>query len=398
MAKFEVTWLEDTSDEALLNEIRRIAALMPNRRLDIETFNSQGRISSSAIGRRFGSWSEAIRRAGLLDALPKYSDAAIVDDLRRVSNLFPEELFTNRFYLTHGGRYSRSIFKRRFGGWREALDAAEIGNRFVGRPTTERMRSQPGRAMSDEKILDNIRDVSAHLGKASLSGADIEENSEITRDMMKRRFGSVSAALKRASVEQVSYGRRYTEDEVFENLLNVWTHYGRPPAALEMDRPPSKVGQGAYIRRYGGWRKALKAFVERANSETDVKLAPDPEKELFTPLETSGVTANPSVSARGTARPQPGSETNPRPRVPRRTPSNVQPEDRRDPSIGLRFKVLQRDRFKCVLCGDHPARSPECVLHVDHRIPWSKGGKTREDNLRTLCATCNVGRGNRYDD
>lgn len=396
MAKFEITWLDDTSDEALLNEIRRVAALTPNRRLDIEAFNSHSRISSSAIGRRFGSWSEAVRRAGLPDALPKFSDDAIIDDLRRISGAFAEEAFTNSFYLMHGGRYSSSIFKRRFGGWREALDAAGIGNRYVGRPTTDRMRSQPLRAMSDEDILAGIRDVSAQLGKTSLSGADIEANSEITRDMMHRRFGSVSAALRQAGVEQVNHGRRYTEDEILENLLNVWTHYGRPPTALEMDELPSTVGKNAYLHRYGGWRKALKAFVERANSQADGNPALDSEQKPSMPAERTGPTASPTTN--GNTRPKPESHTDPRARGPRITPTNVQPEDRRDPSIGLRFKVLQRDRFKCVLCGDHPARNAECVLHVDHVIPWSKGGKTREDNLRTLCATCNVGRGNRFTD
>ena len=62
------------------------------------------------------------------------------------------------------------------------------------------------------------------------------------------------------------------------------------------------------------------------------------------------------------------------------------------------WKVLQRDRFKCVLCGDNPAHNAKCVLHVDHIVPWSKGGKTRDDNLRTLCAECNVGRSNRFCD
>jgi len=396
MAKFEITWLEDTSDETLLNEIRRVAALTPNCRLDIEAFNSQSRISSSAIGRRFGSWSEAIRRAGLPDALPEYSDTAIVDDLRRVSESFPEEPFTNRFYFMNGGRYSSSIFKRRFGGWREALDAAGIGNRYVGPPTTGRMRSQPLRAMSDEDILARIRDVSAQLGKTSLAGADIEENSEITRDMMHRRFGSVSAALRQAGIEQVNHGRRYTEDQIFENLLNVWTHYGRPPTALEMDRSPSTVGKNAYLHRYGGWRNALTAFVERANSEADSDAALEPEQQPYVRAGSSGPTASPTTNANG--RPKPGSQTNARSRVPRLTPTNVQSEDRRDPSVGLRFKVFQRDRFRCVLCGDHPARNAECVLHVDHLIPWSKGGRTQEDNLRTLCATCNVGRGNRFVD
>jgi 5-methylcytosine-specific restriction endonuclease McrA len=252
--------------------------------------------------------------------------------------------------------------------------------------------------MSDEEILARIRDVSAQLGKTSLAGADIEANSEISRDMMHRKFGSVSAALRQAGVEQVNHGRRHTEDEVFENLLKVWTHYGRAPTVSEMDLPPSTVGKNTYLHRYGGWRKALKAFVERANSEADVDPTLDPEQEPSTLAERTEPTENPTTSTIATRRPQPASQVNARSRVPRLTPTNVQPEDRRDPSIGLRFKVLQRDRFKCVLCGDHPARNAECVLHVDHETPWSKGGKTREDNLRTLCATCNIGRGNRFDD
>lgn len=37
-------------------------------------------------------------------------------------------------------------------------------------------------------------------------------------------------------------------------------------------------------------------------------------------------------------------------------------------------------------------------LHVDHIMPWSKGGKTTFENLHTLCADCNIGRGNRYSE
>ena len=66
--------------------------------------------------------------------------------------------------------------------------------------------------------------------------------------------------------------------------------------------------------------------------------------------------------------------------------------DRRDITLGLRFRVLHRDRFNCVLCGDGPAANPSCVLHVDHILPWSKGGRTAIDNLRSLCGLCNVGR------
>jgi 5-methylcytosine-specific restriction endonuclease McrA len=31
---------------------------------------------------------------------------------------------------------------------------------------------------------------------------------------------------------------------------------------------------------------------------------------------------------------------------------------------------------------------------VDHIVPWSKGGETILENLRTLCSKCNLGKGN----
>jgi hypothetical protein len=160
MAKFEIDWLEDRSDEGVLEEIRRVAALVSDQRLSKRVFNSFAKIKSSAVERRFGSWSEATRRAGLSDALPVYSDSEIIEDLKCVSELSPNEPFTSAFYSTHG-QYSRSYIKRRFGGWREALDAAGIGSRFGGPHTTERMKTQPGRARSDEQILANTRHLRA---------------------------------------------------------------------------------------------------------------------------------------------------------------------------------------------------------------------------------------------
>lgn len=76
-------------------------------------------------------------------------------------------------------------------------------------------------------------------------------------------------------------------------------------------------------------------------------------------------------------------------------PPSVQDEDRRQVPLGLRFRVLNRDRFRCVKCGAAPATDPLCSLHVDHKLPCSRGGKTVIDNLQTLCAKCNLGKGDR---
>jgi 5-methylcytosine-specific restriction endonuclease McrA len=69
-------------------------------------------------------------------------------------------------------------------------------------------------------------------------------------------------------------------------------------------------------------------------------------------------------------------------------------EERREIPLKLRLKVLQRDNFRCVLCGKSPATNPGTVLHIDHIVPFSKGGQTTAENLRTLCAECNWGKGN----
>ena len=62
----------------------------------------------------------------------------------------------------------------------------------------------------------------------------------------------------------------------------------------------------------------------------------------------------------------------------------------------LRYDILKRDNFRCVLCG----RSAQdgVKLHVDHIIPVSKGGKTERNNLRTLCEKCNYGKRDKYDE
>ena len=58
----------------------------------------------------------------------------------------------------------------------------------------------------------------------------------------------------------------------------------------------------------------------------------------------------------------------------------------------LRYTVLKRDNFKCCACGASPAKDPSVELHIDHIIPWSKGGETTLENLQTLCSKCNIGK------
>jgi 5-methylcytosine-specific restriction endonuclease McrA len=49
--------------------------------------------------------------------------------------------------------------------------------------------------------------------------------------------------------------------------------------------------------------------------------------------------------------------------------------------------VLQRDKYRCVLCG-----ASGVSLEVDHKIPVARGGSDDLDNLQTLCFPCNRGK------
>jgi hypothetical protein len=62
-------------------------------------------------------------------------------------------------------------------------------------------------------------------------------------------------------------------------------------------------------------------------------------------------------------------------------------------SLKLRFRILERDKYRCVICG----RSAEdgVKLQVDHIHPKSKGGIADESNLATLCFDCNIGKRDR---
>lgn len=55
-----------------------------------------------------------------------------------------------------------------------------------------------------------------------------------------------------------------------------------------------------------------------------------------------------------------------------------------------RYDIMKRDGFRCCICGATAADGFR--LEVDHIMPVSKGGKSTNDNLQTLCERCNKGK------
>jgi hypothetical protein len=59
-----------------------------------------------------------------------------------------------------------------------------------------------------------------------------------------------------------------------------------------------------------------------------------------------------------------------------------------------RLRIFLRDGLRCTICGATPALDPGVALEVEHHVPFSRGGTDDDDNYRTLCRSCNRGKGN----
>jgi|TARA_B110000240_G_C13428436_1_gene422613 ATP adenylyltransferase len=60
----------------------------------------------------------------------------------------------------------------------------------------------------------------------------------------------------------------------------------------------------------------------------------------------------------------------------------------------VRFRVLERAKNRCELCG---VSSSDTQIDADHIVPRSKGGSNDISNLQALCRTCNAQKSNRAD-
>ncbi|MGH6935844.1 MAG: homing endonuclease associated repeat-containing protein [Methylocella sp.] len=208
----------------------------------------------------------------------------------------------------------------------------------------ERVQGAP---VSNDDILADIRHAATLAGTNILSQRLYSEFGKYDPTTASRRFGTWNKAVTAAGLE-IANEINISDDRLFENLMLLWEYYGRQPRRAELARPPSGISQGAYRRRFHSWTDALTQFVSYANAR-DVT-SPNPV-DAFTGYQTG-----------------------------------------RDPSLRTRFRVMKRDNFSCRACGASPALSPGIALHVDHIVPWSRGGETIDENLQTLCEACNLGK------
>ena len=277
------------------------------------------------------------------------SDEELVADVRRVAAKLGRDTLTAKEYAAHG-KYSRGTMLRRFGPWRNVLERCSL----------ETHKHNHKYDFSDEDMIADIKRVADVLGVATISAREYSIYGKYHASTLINNRGPWNKILELAAMKPI-LNRNFSNEDLFEEIERIWIMLGRQPTATDIKRGVSKYSLNTYARRFGGWRKALEAFVNFINSD-------DPPREGSDLVEKDAGTVSDVI---------PGGFIH-------KTP--------RDINLRLRFKVLLRDHFKCCACGASPAKDPAVVLHVDHIVPWAKGGETLLDNLQTLCSKCNQGK------
>ena len=179
-----------------------------------------------------------------------------------------------------------------------------------------------GAPVSDKELLADLMRVAAYLDLDTVPQKTYGKLGTYDYSTLIRRFGSWNAALRVAGLS-ISNEISIDDECLFKNLLTLWQHYGRQPRRAELARFPSTVSQSPYNRRFGSWTAALQSFVEYANA-SDVDRAESLYQSVAPGRRLTG----------------------------------------RDPSVRLRWQVLQRDDWGTVLNFS----SISTVLSRDHIV------------------------------
>ena len=222
---------------------------------------------------------------------------------------------------------------------------------------------QNNRGVSDEDLLADIRRSARNLGADSITVAQYEKVGRFHPSTIQKRMGSWTKALHLAGLK-LARQVGITDEDLFENIKALWTRLGRQPRYGEVKRAESRYSAKPYETRFGSWSESLRQFVVWVNSDDPVPSSSGHDALAASDAATSG---DPSESLK---------------RRTRREPSDRQP-----------FRILVRDGFRCRSCGASPIEHRGVELHVDHVLPWSKGGETVDQNLETKCRKCNLGKG-----
>lgn len=182
------------SNSELLDNLRLVAKNLGKQSLKLKDYSVRNgaKFSYQTFKKRFGSWKEALGKAGLriensIHGI-EYGESSIkesllIEDMQSVANKIGNPALTLEEYISHG-KYSSSAVCKRFGGWNKAKEKAglEVGRKYNS---------------SDEEYFKNLEEVWQKLGRQPKYHEMIKPLSKFHISSYENKFGSWRESLER---------------------------------------------------------------------------------------------------------------------------------------------------------------------------------------------------------
>lgn len=222
-----------------------------------------------------------------------------------------------------------------------------------------------------EKVIQELEKVAEHYNYSDFKQDDFDKLADISAYKVYRELGSWDKVMlflvdhyKAKGIDFKITTRRtsYSEQEIFNEMEKIWLQLGHRPSRDEWVQSNPEISYDTIYRRFRGWTNACHRFMEyKSGAKIDTTNNLQQEAKAKAKRSKPSTDENKKVIARSL-------------------------------SVNIRYKVLLRDKFRCNSCGKSPSANTGTMLHVDHIVPFSKGGGNDLDNLQTLCQDCNLGK------
>jgi hypothetical protein len=199
-----------------------------------------GKFSVGTYRRKFGSWNDALREAGL--ELSNRTDIPKSDLLAELERLNEElERTPTVEDMWEKGRFGSATYRTAFGSWNDAIREADLD---------VNVRSD----IPERELLGEIQSLADDLSRTP-EGRDMDQHGQFDSTTYNSRFGSWNEALKRVGFEPI---RRtdIPESELIDEIQRLADTLNRPPTRDEMEHR-GEFSSSTYRHRFETWTDAL---------------------------------------------------------------------------------------------------------------------------------------------
>lgn len=260
------------SDEELLHKLNNLAETL-GKTPSVREMDGKGEHSATTYRKRFGSWNEAVRKAGLKtnSNTPDLSDGTLLENLKEFA--FDLNSTPTQKEMRQEGPHASSTYVKRFGTWNKAVRKAGL------EPNTQ------GSKFSDQDLIDELERVATTLGHIPTQ-EEFGEKSEVSVSSYYNHFDTWKSAIKNGDLEErydppsefdISTENLIDEIKKFESVLD------RAPTIAEMDELGA-YSERTYRRRFGSWSRSLeKANVNNQQKQDKTRIS---KQKLIVALRT----------------------------------------------------------------------------------------------------------------